>query len=396
MGRFPEYFEPHSLLEAARAIDGLEDFGNDDFREPMEALACSFGEAALHKGGAKVLRGSMVRNLRNRLRLQDWCRRHPEIEDEVIAQPIVVMGMMRSGTTLVQRLLASDPRHYCTQGWEAAEPSPAPDWNPAGEDPRIAAGEAYEQQLRQFAPDYFSIHPSYAHGAEEEILFLSDGFLSHIPEASCDVTSYRSWINDQDFRPAYRHLRRTLQILQWQKKQRGETAERWVLKTPAHLGYLEALFETFPDLHIVHMHRDPVEIIPSGASLNTMIWRMHNDDVDPAIVGQQWLDRMRWTNDRALEVRSRRHDIEARITDLYFSETVRDPVGQIEKVYADAKIKFAEAGREAMESWLAEDRHDPRAAHRYRPEDFGLSVEGIEESFAAYKSRFGLLAEPEG
>ena len=169
-----------------------------------------------------------------------------------------------------------------------------------------------------------------------------------------------------------------------------------MLKTPAHLGYLEALFETFPDLHIVHMHRDPLEIIPSGASLNTIIWRMHNDDVDPAIVGQQWLDRMRWTNDRALEVRSRRHDIEARITDLYFAETVRDPVGQIEKVYTDAKIQFAEAGREAMESWLAEDRHDPRAAHRYSPEDFGLSVEGIEESFAAYKSRFGLLAEPEG
>lgn len=396
MGRFPEHFEPRSLLDAARAIDGLEDFGNDDFREPMEVLASSLGEAALHERGAKILRGSMVRNLQNRLRLQDWCRRHPEIEDEVIDQPIVVMGMMRSGTTLVQRLLASDPRHYCTQGWEAAEPSPVAGWKPAGDDPRIAAGEAYEQQLRQFAPDYFAIHPSYAHGAEEEILFLSDGFLSHVPEASCDVSAYRSWINDQDFRPAYRHLRRTLQILQWQKKQRGETGERWVLKTPAHLGYLEALCETFPDLHIVHMHRDPLEIIPSGASLNTIIWRMHNDDVDPAIVGQQWVERMRWTNDRALEVRSRRDDIEARITDLYFSETVRDPLPQIEKIYADARISFLDAGREAMEAWLTADREDPRSAHRYRPEDFGLSTEGIEELFAAYKSRFGLLAEPEG
>ena len=390
MAIFSEQFEPRSLMEAARAIDGLDDFGNEEFLEPMQVLASAYGAAPLHELGAKVLRGSMLRHLRNRLRLQDWCRRHPEIEDEPIENPIVVIGMMRSGTTLVQRLLASDPRHIHTLGWEAAEPSPKADWRPDQTDPRIASGEAYEQQLRQFAPDYFSIHPSYAHGAEEEILFLADGFLSHVPEASCDVPDYRSWIDQQDFRPAYRHLRRTLQILQWQKKQRGETGERWLLKTPAHLGYLEALCETFPGAHIVHMHRDPMEIIPSGASLNTTLWRMHTDPVDAQLVGRQWIERMRWTNDRALEVRGRRADIEARITDLHFTETVQDPLPQIEKIYADAGIPFPEVSRQAMQDWLAEDREEPRPAHRYQPADFGLSAGAIEESFAAYYRRFGI------
>ena len=163
-----------------------------------------------------------------------------------------------------------------------------------------------------------------------------------------------------------------------------------MLKTPAHLGYLEALCETFPGAHIVHMHRDPLEIIPSGASLNTILWRMHSDPVDPHLVGRQWIERMRWTNDRALEVRGRRADIEARITDLHFADTVQDPLPQIEKIYADAGIAVSEPARQAMQDWLAEDREEPRPAHRYQPEDFGLSAGAIEESFAAYYRRFGI------
>ncbi len=95
--------------------------------------------------------------------------------------------MMRSGTTLLQRVLASDPRLACAYGWEVGEPSPRPGWDPAAEDPRIADAEAREEQTRTFAPELFAIHPTYVHEAEEEIVFLADAFLSHIPEASCDV-----------------------------------------------------------------------------------------------------------------------------------------------------------------------------------------------------------------
>ena len=111
----------------------------------------------------------------------------------------------------------------------------------------------------------------YAREAEEEIVFLADTFLSHVPESGAHLPKYRSWLDAQDFAPAYTYLHRMLQFLQWQKRQRGLTAQRWVLKSPAHLGYLDALRAEFPDLHVVHMHRDPRITIASGASLNATL-----------------------------------------------------------------------------------------------------------------------------
>src|ERR1700755_506892 len=101
----------------------------------------------------------------------------------------------------------------------------------------------------------------YAREAEEEIVFLADAFLSHVPESGAHLPNYRSWLDTQDLTPAYADLHRMVQFLQWQKRQRGVEAGRWVLKSPAHLGYLRELRAQFGDLHLVHMHRDPRETI---------------------------------------------------------------------------------------------------------------------------------------
>ena len=169
----------------------------------------------------------------------------------------------------------------------------------------------------------------YAREAEEEIVFLSDAFLSHVPEAGAHLPVYRSWIDDQDFTPAYAYLHRMLQFLQWQKRQRSSVASRWVLKSPAHLGYLDRLREQFPDLHVVHMHRDPRDTIASGASLNATLHAMHADTVDLQRVGAEWLQRMGWTNDRAMATRDSWADEAQRVTDIEFGDAVADPIGQV-------------------------------------------------------------------
>ena len=101
--------------------------------------------------------------------------------------------------------------------------------------------EAREAKSRELAPELFAIHPMYAREAEEEIVFLADAFLSHVPESGAHLPHYRSWLDEQDFAPAYDYLHRMLQFLQWQKRQRGLDGQRWVLKSPAHLGYLDAV-----------------------------------------------------------------------------------------------------------------------------------------------------------
>lgn len=370
-------FRVEELLDDARRREGV-DFPDLGFTEPLGVLTEAYDAADLSDGGRWVLRAGLVHSLRQRLRVHEWVRRHPEVLDERVDDPVVVVGMMRSGTTLVQRLLAADPGHHAALGWEVLEAAPPLTSDPAAVEPRRRKGLDREAQTREHAPELFAIHPMHALEAEEEIVWLADAFLSHVPESGAHVPAYRSWLDTQDLTPAYDHLHLVLQLLQWQKRLRGETAGRWVLKTPAHLGYLDTLRARFPRMHLVHLHRDPQDTIPSGASLNTVLHRMHSDHVDPHRVGAEWLERMGWTHDRALDVREAWDH--TGVTDLAFTDAVRDPLGSIARIYADLGTPLTAEAGSAMRTWL--DRRPPDPGRpAYGPEDFGLTRAQVAERF---------------
>ncbi|BBY36005.1 putative sulfotransferase [Mycobacterium mantenii] len=388
----PSPFDPAAVKADAQRKEALTDWGSGEFDAPLDVLLDDYARADLNAIGVHILRSGIVHSLRMRLRAQEWIARHPEILDDRVAAPIVVVGMMRSGTTLLQRLLATDPRFVCAYGWEVVEVAPRLDHRFGGVDPRIAISQAREAKSRELAPELFSIHPMYATEAEEEIVFLADAFLSHVPESGAHLPRYRSWLDDQDFSPAYRYLHRMLQFLQWQKRQSllepGRQPRRWVLKSPAHLGYLDLLRAEFPDLHLVHMHRDPRTTIASGASLNATLHAMHADTVDAHRVGAQWLERMGWTNDRAMTIRDRWPDDGARVTDIGFDEAVADPIGQVARVYDAIGIPLTAQAEEAMRRWLAH-RNREVARPPYGLADFGLRAEQVDERFTLYNKRFG-------
>ena len=151
-------FTVASVLDAARRAEDLEDFGSQDFLEPLGVLLESYRSAPLNDIGRMLLRTGVVHSLRTRLRSNYWFDRHPEITEQRVATPIVVVGMMRSGTTLMQRLLTADKRHYAAYGWEIGEAAPRIGWRPGHDDPRIGDAEVREQQTRDFAAELFSIH----------------------------------------------------------------------------------------------------------------------------------------------------------------------------------------------------------------------------------------------
>jgi Sulfotransferase family len=388
-------FDLTAVLADARRKESLTDWGPGDFETPLEVLLADYAKADLNAIGVLILRAGLVHSLRMRLRAQEWIRRHPEILQERITAPIVVVGMMRSGTTLLQRLLAADPRFDCAYGWEVVEAAPRLDHQFTGVDPRIAISEMREAKSRELAPDLFVIHPMYAREAEEEIVFLADAFLSHVPESGAHLPHYRLWLDEQDFTPAYAYLHRMLQFLQWQKRQRCPerhwSPKRWVLKSPAHLGYLDVLRAEFDDVHVVHMHRDPCATIASGASLNSTLHAMHADSVDRRRVGTQWLQRMGWTNDRAMAVRdhwvSEKGSVATRVTDIGFDDAVDDPIGQVARVYDAVDMPLTTEAETAMRRWLMQR---PREAARppYTLEDYGLRAEQVDERFALYNKRF--------
>ena len=375
----------------AQRKESLTDWGPGDFERPLGVLLADYPHADLNAIGTHILRSGIVHSLRMRLRAQEWIRRHPEILDEQVAAPIVVVGMMRSGTTLLQRLLAADPRFVCAYGWEVVEVAPRLDHQFTGVDPRIAVSEAREAKSRELAPDLFAIHPMYAREPEEEIVFLADAFLSHVPESGAHlpalpILARRAGLHSRLRLPAPHAAVPAMAEAPAGSDGRGEP-QRWVLKSPAHLGYLDLLRARFPDVHIVHMHRDPRTTIASGASLNATLHAMHADTVDRHRVGAQWLQRMGWTNDRAMAIRDGWSDDADRVTDIEFDDAVADPIGQVARVYDAVGLPLTVEAEAAMRRWLDER---PREAARppYGLEDYGLLPEQVDERFTLYNKRF--------
>src|SRR5690606_36805982 len=196
---------------AASQAEGLHDFGDGAFLEPLSRLLDSIhGEARLHPVGRLITKGRIVAALRTRLRAEALIARHPEILSMPIEAPIVIAGLQRTGTTMLHRLLAQDPGLRALASWEALEPVAALDArNPDGA--RVRNARIAEQGLRYMAPEFFAIHPTEALAPEEEVMLLDLSFLSTVPEATLHVPSFARWLEEQDQRPAYEYLRRMLQ-----------------------------------------------------------------------------------------------------------------------------------------------------------------------------------------
>ena len=386
-------WSPAALVAEARAVDGLEDFGSDAYLEPLERLASSLEhEAKLNEIGHAVLRQRVVDVLKNQLRLHAWTQRHPEILDEEIAAPLVVVGLPRTGTTMLHRTIAADHRIAAPLWYETRFPCPAPDWDPAGLDPRIVEAKAEVAAMVEANPDILAVHPMDAMGPDEDIMLLEQSFYSYTPQAFAHVPGFDAWLEAQDHRPGYAMLKQLLQFVQWQRRQvasaRGESwsAERWVLKAPHHLHFMDLVFETFPDAKVVQTHRDPVETIPSLASMTRELWVVYSDSVDATVVGETWARKFARGMSHTMDVREKIG--EERFLDLWFRDTVSQPLEEIQKIYDFIGLDLTDEARDEMHQWLDFNKRELRPAHEYTLEEFGFTEEGLKRQFARYRARF--------
>ena len=119
---------------------------------------------------------------------------------------------------------------------------------------------------------------------QECIVLTASEFMSIRFEMCFDVASYQEWLLHEDMTGAYHWHRRFLQHLQ--SRCRGE---RWVLKSPGHLGAIDALLAVYPDAMIVQTHRDPKRVVPSVASLEQCGRSIATAEQDAARLGRQQL-----------------------------------------------------------------------------------------------------------
>lgn len=380
------YFDEAAILAEARHKAGLADFGDESFRVPMRKLLHALAtEANLNEIGRYAQRARIVDILVNRLRVEDHLKRHPEILDEQIVEPLVIVGLPRTGTTMLHRTLARDPRLFSVLWYECRNPAPWPDTVLGVSDPRIADAEAQVQAMIEGSPELAAIHPMDAQGPDEEIMLLEHSFYSTMPESAVNVPEFGRWLNEQDQTEGYVYLKKLLQFLQWQKKQAGIKAQRWVLKTPHHLGFLDLLFKVFPDARVVQTHRDPKQTIPSISSMIHAVWILASDSADPHAAGRQWSDKMASALKKCREVRELHPD---RFIDVWYMDAVKDPLSQVKRIYEFIGFPLTADAEQAMAAWVAANPREKRPPHVYTLEQFGLSEAQIEGDFKAYREEY--------
>ncbi|MBW3612062.1 MAG: sulfotransferase [Actinobacteria bacterium] len=373
---------------AARAGVDVDDWGGLGFLPALELLVESCrATARLNATGAEVLTKVVLRHLRNLLAVRAVVDADPDVADRALGSPIVITGLPRTGTTLVQNLLALDPAHRVLRVWEALRPVPVAPRTPSAE-VRIGQAEAWLAKLYELAPGFEAIHGLSARGPEECDALLQNTFASQHFDDMFDARDYSAWLNSADLSEAYAFYRLQLQVLAGT----GPAERRWVLKSPSHLGHLDALFEVLPGATVVHCHRHPLEAVPSYASLVTTIRRPYSDDVDPAVCGRQALERSALAMDRALAVRDSGRP-EGTFVDVSYPALARDPIEVLASLYQHLGRPLGADVEAAMRDWLAEHPRHHQGVHRYRGADFGLVPDEVAAAFAGYLDRFGALVE---
>ncbi|MGO9577911.1 MAG: sulfotransferase family protein [Desulfobaccales bacterium] len=377
------------LLKTACERTGLDDYGDDSFREGLRVLLRSYEQdAELSFIGRICVNNDTMRLLSNRLRLVEDRRRNPGIGAEVIRRPLFITGLPRSGTTFLHALLAQDPAHRAPQVWEVMHPSPPPETASYATDRRITTTARQLKFADILMPDFKKVHLIGARLPQECIAITSHAFRSYSFETMSAVHSYRAWHDRQDKRPEYEFHRQFLQHLQWRCP-----GQRWVLKAPGHLLALEGLLQVYPDACILMTHRDPLKVLASCASFTEVLRRAFSDRVDKAAMARQVAER--WAEGAGLAVKYRRAgNLGQQMFDVQYLELVRDPMSMVRRIYEHFDLGLTKAAETAMQRFLAENPKDKGGVHRYALENFGLNAEAEKRHFQSYLDCFGI--EPEG
>jgi len=370
LGLWPT-LKPDELVEAAQRKCGASTLPAAHLRALPPRTHAFNNDARLSLFGALAVKGQFMRGLTNSLRFGQLIDEHPEILDEEIRRPLFIVGLPRTGTTLLHRLLSMHNDARFLPFWEAYAPLPKkPGAHQDGGDGRISDAKRTLALLKYIAPDLSKIHPMEAGDPEECFLIFRNYLLTPPGFDFGYFPSFWKWFDDEAHIDAYRLHKRQLQIHQWLGP-RGH----WGLKCPNHLSGLPQLREVYPDARIVYTHRDPEQVIASLCSLTALTWSMTSDDVDLDEVVEF---AMNMAEQCQAAAESALASIPAeQILHVEFDDLVADPVKTALSIHERFGYPRDPDLKAKLKSWLENNRSDKHGSHSYALSDFGLTVEDV-------------------
>lgn len=378
------------LLAAAEQATGLDDWGADrTFRVPLEKLIDAVNAMEAPAAFVEQARQRLAGSLGIILHLVDDGKKHPEILALKIARPMIVVGLPRTGTTIVYDLLSLDPAVRAPRDWEFFLPWPAPEAATWASDPRIAQINALNQQLLALAPQLADIHEFEATHSSECNLAFTHHFASSQFVAEWAVPQYQQWLLSGPVPGRYAAHKRILQQLQW-KGPKG----RWLLKSPEHLLDLDGLLAAYPDADLVWTHRDPVQALSSLSSFLLQFRNVFGLDNDPKLVGRTVFETWTTALERGVESRNRNAAIDAKVIDIAHRDVIADKRDVVRRIYARFDLPFTpelEARVRAEAEAADTARFGRLGKHKHDPQTFGIDAAEVRERMPNYYARFGDL-----
>ncbi|MEO5587868.1 MAG: sulfotransferase [Novosphingobium sp.] len=374
-----------AYIARAQQATGLGALGDETWREGLERLiASAHAEADLNQAGVAQLEGMIVMLLMKRLEIEDWYARHPEIDDQQIVAPLMILGLPRTGSTALHCLLGADPAARVIRNWEGMNPTPPPERATYETDPRIAVMQEHMDRRDRVTPRMKQMLPSTAISPVEDQLLMGYDFKTQIFQASYHIPSYVEWLNHQaDLVPTFEYVKRVLKLLQWRCP-----PTRWRLKSPTYSLFIDALDRVFPDARYCMTHRDVAAVIPSVSDLYYEMNKAAADAPDRHYLGKLNVE---WTElGMRRMIAFRESGNEQRFFDIYFAPFQRDPFPVLEDLYAFLGEAFTAEARAGMEAWRRDTPREKHGGHSYDAADFGLDPAQLRKRFRFYSERFAV------
>ena len=372
--------EFHARASEAR---GLEDFGEDDYREALGVLCASLDEDANLTPLGEIAHQTMIVDaLQARLLCEEGWRRHPEAGEATIERPLVIIGLPRTGTTALHHLLAQDPALQAFEHWLMRTPKPRPPREAWDADPDYQAALARVDMMFARSPEMRAIHEIEAFLPDEDWNVFDQNFTHGSYQANADVHGYAEWRATADLRPVYERHRRNAQLV-------GSTSPEkpWLFKDATHLFGADALLDVYPDARVIQTHRDPVPMIASVCSLCWASRSAMNEGTDIHAFGRDTLALWEESIYRMMAAREARDP--AQFYDLPFERFVKDPVAAIQDVYAHFDLPYTDEADAAIRRFRAENPKGKHGQHRYTLDEYGLDEGEVRERFRRYTDAYG-------
>lgn len=377
-------FTVPGLIDEASAKAGLSNFGDLLFEVGFGRFVDSLNrEAGLSDLGKVVAHDFLLETLVTRLKVEEWYRLHPEIDDEVVRDPVLILGLPRTGSTVLGNMLALDRSTRSLRGWEAYEPCPPPDVAMIN-DRRIEENLQRTAQMNALVPGLREALPRTLDGAapEECYILLNYAFGCVGINGMFHVPGFEDWVmtdNLPEVDAAYRYHLRVIKLLQWKTP-----AKRWVLRSPLHIFQIRSLLNYYPDARFVWTHRQPEKILPSICSLIYQVRDIFHANQSPTLLGERQLKQ--WSLGISRLVRDRKWIGDERFFDLYHATQVKDPESGIRALYQWLGWEFTDEYAARLRSWR---EGNPQGQHKPDPHFFGLNLEDIKSHFVNYTAIYG-------